>query len=94
MGDAPKHLALQEFDVVRVVRLNRNDRPYDGTPSVRRPPRIGDIGTVVHAYDRENSAAPVIVEAVTTNGYTLWLADFFPHELELVPSRVRGDSGG
>jgi hypothetical protein len=45
---------------------------------VCRAPKVGDIGTVVFAYDVTSFA----VECVNTDGMTVWLADFFAEELE------------
>jgi len=45
-----------------------------------RPPQVGDVGTIVFAYDLTSFA----VECVNDNGMTVWLADFFGEELELV----------
>lgn len=36
---------MNEFDVVRVVRIERSDRVFDGTYGVSRPPNIGDTRT-------------------------------------------------
>ena len=76
--------SLREFDVVRVVRLLRADRPFDGTDGVRRPPRIGDVATICHEYDPGNPAAMVAVEMSDDQGLTVWLADFERTELELL----------
>ncbi len=74
---------LQELDVVRVVRLHRQDRGFTGTESVMRPPRIGDVGAIVGVYG-EADDTPVAVEMVDSDGLTVWLADFERTELELV----------
>lgn len=74
--------ALKEFDCVRVVRLRQPERPYDGTEAVMRPPRVGDTGAIVHVYATDAGAAGYIVECVDAEGYTLWLADFLPDEIE------------
>lgn len=71
-------------DVVRLVRLLKANRPYDGAVGVRRPPAIGDVGTIVHDYDPEDPRAPVAVEMRDADGQTIWLADFERDELELV----------
>jgi hypothetical protein len=75
---------IREYDVVRVVNLRKENRPFDGTTGVMRPPRIGDVGTVVHEYKPEDLTAPVRVENVDEKGMTIWLADFERDELELV----------
>jgi len=74
--------ALKELDSVRVVRLLQAERPYDGTQSVMRPPRVGDTGAIVHVYATEGEAAVYIVESVDADGYTVWLADFRAEEIE------------
>jgi hypothetical protein len=71
---------LVEYAVVRVARLLRSDRSFQGTEGVRRPPQVGDIGTIVHVYDLTLFA----VECVDGSGMTVWLADFFADELEVV----------
>ena len=74
---------LQPFDVVRVTRLLTQERPCDGSEGVARPPRVGDVGAIVHAY--EGGPHPLLaVECVDGDGRTVWVADFRPEELERV----------
>lgn len=75
---------IRQYDAVRVIQLLEQDRSFDGTEGVRRPPRIGDVGTVIEEYDPSRSDAPVVVEMVDEDGMTVWLADFLRVELELV----------
>jgi hypothetical protein len=75
---------LREFDEVRVVRLAKPERPFDGTPGFLRAPAIGDIAIIVHEYDPADPAAPLAVESVDAFGNTVWLADFQRSELELL----------
>jgi hypothetical protein len=75
---------LKLHDAVRIVRLLTANRYYDGTVGVRRPPEVGDSGTVVHEYDREDPRAPFMVEKSDADGNTVWLADFEPDEIELI----------
>jgi len=46
---------LRQYDIVRVVKLIQADRPYDGTESVRRPPKVGDVATICHEYDPKDT---------------------------------------
>jgi len=69
---------LKEHDCVKIVRLLQANRPFDGTEGVKRPPRVGDIGTIVHL-----AQSFCIVESVDSEGYTIWLADFLVEELEI-----------
>ena len=67
-----------EYGVVRVARLLRPFRPFQGTPGVCRAPQVGDTGTIVYDYDVTSFA----VECINTDGMTVWLADFYAEELE------------
>jgi hypothetical protein len=75
---------MNEFDVVRVVQLLTPDRRSDGSEGVARPPQLGDVGVIVHVYSKDGMISGYIVECLAKNGYTIWLADFVPEELELV----------
>ena len=76
--------ALKEYDNVRIVRLLKENRHYDGTDGVRRAPAVGDVGIIVHEYDPEDPRGPLAVEKADPDGNTLWLADFDRDELESV----------
>jgi hypothetical protein len=71
---------FRELDVVCVCRLLAPSRTIDGTLDVRRQPRVGDIGAIVHALSEDE----FIVECVDADGLTVWLADFASSELEIV----------
>ncbi len=71
------------YDTVRVVRLNSLERSFDGTEGVSRPPKVGDIGTIVFKGDEDF----FIVESSNEEGFTVWLADFHRSEIELVESQ-------
>jgi hypothetical protein len=73
---------FHEYDVVRVTKLIQPGRHYDGTESVKRAPRVGDEGTIVHFPPQTNSWC--IVKYVNHDGLTTWQADFSGDELELV----------
>ncbi len=76
---------FNEYDVVRVVQLDRPNRHHDGTTGVKRPPQIGDLGTIVHiAPGSPGKNSWYVVECVDKNGLTVWLSDFIEDELELV----------
>ena len=85
----PEPNGLRELDVVRVRELSRPDQEFAGSENIKRPPRLGDIGTIVHDYVTSGTRA-FIVECVDTNGGTIWLADFDENELEA----IGGDTAG
>jgi hypothetical protein len=72
---------FKEHPIVRVTKLLSDQRAYTGTESVKRAPRVGDQGTIVHAF---NKSGPYVVECVNSDGLTLWLADFAQEELEII----------
>lgn len=78
-----RELPIEELDVVRVVALRSCDRSFEGTEGVKRKPRVGDRGTVVHIHPTGSHEVAFIVEAVAPDGHTLWVADFFASELQV-----------
>jgi len=72
---------MEEYDVVRVVRLLKPNREFDGSEGFKRAPQVGDTGTIVHVYPADKD---FIIEAVAKDGYTIWLADFSSEELEKI----------
>ena len=69
---------MKENDCVKIIKLLRANRRFDGTETVKRAPHINDVGVIVHL--NENFC---IVENVDDDGYTIWLADFLIEELEI-----------
>lgn len=68
---------MNELSGVRIVKLNTPNRHIDGTKGVKRPPRVGDSGTIVHKVGEL-----YMVESVDSDGLTVWLADFTADEIE------------
>jgi hypothetical protein len=71
---------IDELDVVSVKALLQSDRQFSGSDGVSRAPRIGDLAAVVHVLQPGRAFT---VEAVDSEGYTLWVADFLAEELQL-----------
>ena len=67
-------------DIVRIVRLEAEERDVDGSADPPPQPRIGEMGTVVEEVDD----GIYLVERCTDDGRTLWIAEFLTGELELV----------
>ena len=82
----PMNAEIDELDVVKVAALLENNREFSGTEGVCRPPRIGDVATVAHVLEPGRA---FVVEAVDSDGYTLWVADFRVEEL-LLEVKYRG----
>jgi len=76
--------SFKEFDTVRIIKLLTPDRELTGDDELSRQPKVGDVGTVVHFNDVNNPKASMVVENTNDEGYCIWLADFFPEELELI----------
>lgn len=73
---------FHEYDVVQVTQLIQPDRHYDGSDGIKRPPQIGDQGTIVDISPKADSWC--VVECLDSDGATIWLADFSSDELQLV----------
>lgn len=68
-------------DIVEIARMNKTDRRFNGTESVKRPPAIGDRGTIVDIHENQDGSQFYTVESVDDKGNTIWFADFAFNEL-------------
>jgi hypothetical protein len=73
-------MSFELYDRVRVVRLLVPDREVTSSAAEPRQPRVGETGAVVADVGDDL----FLVERVTADGSTLWLAEFTAAELELV----------
>jgi hypothetical protein len=67
--------------MVRIRRLLRTPESYDGWCVNRRPPRVGDVGTVVDILRAPELPDRYVVEASGPDGITIWLGDLEAEEL-------------
>lgn len=72
---------MKYLDCVKIVKLLKEKRDFDGTKGVMRSPAIGDTGTIVEVYRIDQKNAAYCVESINNEGYTIWLADFLPEEI-------------
>ena len=82
-------MPFEPFDTVRVARLLVADREVDGSSAEPPQPRVGEEGSVVEVVGDDL----YLVERVTDDGRTLWLAEFDEQELALVHRAGRDDDG-
>ena len=73
---------FNELDTVVVRVLITPTRHVDGTDAVKRQPRVGDQGAIVHVLGPD----AYVVESVDAAGMTVWLADFRADERAAEPS--------
>lgn len=73
---------FQQYELVRVVRLIQPLEAYDGWKVNQRPPSVGDIGTLLDRLSADGSPDMYVVECSGSDGVTIWLADFYPEEIE------------
>lgn len=73
-------------ELVRVVRLRQPPEDYDGWRLNRRPPAVGDVGTLIDVLTAPGFPSKYVVECSSSEegGTSTWLADFFEDELTLV----------
>ena len=75
---------LKQYGLVRVVQLLHPLEEYDGWRLNRRPPHIGDLGTVVDILHAPSQPDKYVVESSDVEGITIWLDDFDAEELEAI----------
>lgn len=86
---------IAERDQVRVTSLTGAAADHLIIVTAERPPRVGDIGTVVDVAGRlGGSGSHYTVALVHPDARPIWLAVFAAHELEVVGStRAVGPAG-
>lgn len=72
---------LREYQVVRVRQPPASERD-DGWCVNRRPPAVGDTGTIVDVLHAPGLPDLFVVECSGQDGITDWLSEFLPDELE------------
>ena len=78
--------AIAARDTVRVVALTGPPAAYLVRASSERPPRVGDVGTVIDVAGRLGGVGHHYTVALRhPDGRPVWLAVFAAHELERVP---------
>jgi hypothetical protein len=76
---------IAEHDAVRVVALTGSPEDHLVISMAERPPRVGDVGTVVDIADRLGGVGRhYTVQLSGADARPIWLAVFARHELELV----------
>lgn len=72
-----------DYDTVRVlcVPVDSAQKLWEG--SIREP-RVGDIGTIVEINNRTPLLPKYVIECVSRDGRTIWMAEFESFQLELV----------
>jgi hypothetical protein len=73
---------LEQYQLVRIRQLFQPSSDYDGWRLNQRPPRIGDIGTLIDILHADGLPDRYVVECCETKGTAVWLADFHGDELE------------
>jgi hypothetical protein len=64
-------VTLQQYQRVQVRQLMQPTEAYDGWCVSQRPPRVGDVGTIVDILPKAGRAAQYIVECSAADGNTI-----------------------
>jgi hypothetical protein len=75
---------LKQYALVRIRRLWRASGAYDGWKINKRPPEVGDVGTILDVLREPLCPDRYVVECSGPNGIDIWLGDFSANELEPV----------
>ena len=77
---------MNDLDEVKIIKLLSEHRVNFASGSeAESAPRVGDTGIIMFVDEESSDHAIYTVEAVRSDGQTIWLADFVAEELELVP---------
>lgn len=74
--------SLEQYGLVRIRQLLRCPAEYDGWRVNQRPPRIGDVGSLLDILHAPGLPDRYVVESSDADGVTVWLGDFAAEELE------------
>lgn len=75
---------LRQYGLVRVRRQLNAPETYDGWRVNQRPPRAGDVGTLLDVLTAAGHPDRYVVECSGEDGVSVWLADFLADEIEPV----------
>ena len=80
---------LRQYELVRVTRLLAPAESYDGWKINKRPPVVGDIGTLIDFLHAQGLPSRYVVECPSRagDGSSDWLGDFLAEELEAMESK-------
>jgi hypothetical protein len=73
---------LVQYQIVRVVKLLGEPEQYHGWKLNRRPPAVGDTGTLLNVLCAPGLRDRYVVECCEPDGTTVWLGDFDAAELQ------------
>ena len=76
---------LIQYQMVRVIAINRPESDYDGWAINQRPPAVGDVGCYIELLHAGGAPDMYVVEmAEPKTGSSIWLCEFTRDELESV----------
>ncbi len=75
---------ILEFSRVRVIKLLHPVNEYDVWTFSKRPPQIGDIGTVVDIQQATDLPTKYVVECTNSTEGAVWLCGLDIEEIEAI----------
>ena len=85
---------LKQYSLVRVRKLLHPPEHYDGWGVNKRPPQVGDKGTIVDILQAPGAPDNYVVESSAQEGTATSLGDFSSEELEAADESPNQRSGG
>jgi hypothetical protein len=85
--------SLAQYEVVRVRQLLHGPGHYNGWKLNKRPPAVGDEGTIVEILKAEGLQDCFVVECSDECGRTIWLGDFSSEEIEIAEPAAPPNGG-
>lgn len=83
---------LEQYGLVRIRQVLLSPAVCDGWRVNRRPPKVGDVGTLLDVLRAGGHSDRYVVESSGADGITIWLGDFATEELESLDHRCHSES--
>ena len=81
--------SLEQYGLVRIRQSLQRATEYNGLRVNKRPPQVGDVGTLLDILHARSLPDRYVVESLGADGVTVWLADFVAEELEPIGQQDR-----
>jgi len=75
--------SFKTYDVVRVIAILDKKTVIVDAPNQRRPPKVGDLATILAVYDDPYGFE---LECCDADGSTIWLGSYLPSQILLEPA--------
>ena len=85
---------MRVYGLVRIRELLQPGAEYDGWRVNQRPPKVGDVGTLLDILHAPGLPDRYVVESSGADGVTVWIGDLAGEALEPLGQEEHAGSSG